>query len=194
MLILLGRFSEDESTEPVITKKNTNPVELTPRLSIDMPVSTSLPPKQCDIRSIIHHIGSTLHVGHYRTDALCNNQWVSFSDDTTVEKNYHDVIHLNRNQKTAYMLMYKESDSDSHVVSKRLRRYIEYDRHESLVILMLTMWRTACLLNHPRKFLNSPSNLISYVLRDGWKENKVATRRDPMIGIVVTNVLPFLDM
>ena len=117
MLILLGRFFVDESLEPVIMKKNTNPVELTARLSIDMPVSTSLPPKQCDIRSIIHHIGNTPHGGHYTTDALQNNQWVSFNDNTTVEKNNHDIIHLNQNQKTAYIMMYKESDFDSHVVS-----------------------------------------------------------------------------
>ena len=77
---------------------------------------------------------------------------------------------------------------------KRRRRYIEYDRQESLVILTLTLWRNACLHNHLEKVEFSPMNLISYILRDGWKENKVAARQDPMIKIVNTNVLPFLDM
>ena len=117
MLIHLGRFNPDKSSEPVITKKNTNPLELTARLSFDMPVSTSLPTEQCDIRSIIHHIGSTVHGGHYTTSALRNNQWVTYDDETTVEKNFLDIIRCNQNQKTAYIMMYKESDSDSHVVS-----------------------------------------------------------------------------
>ena len=117
MLIQLGRFIPDKSSEPVILKKNTNPLELTPRLSFNMPVSTSLPTKQSDIRSIIHHIGSTLHGGHYTTNGLKNNQWVSYNDEKAVEKNYLDIICCNQNQKTAYIMMYKESDSDRHVVS-----------------------------------------------------------------------------
>ena len=117
MLIHLGRFILDKSSKSVITKKNTNSLELTARLSFDMPVSTSLPTKQNDIRSIIHHIGSSIDGGHYTTSALRNNQWVTYDDDTTVEKNFLDIIHCDQNQKTAYIMMYKESDSDSHVVS-----------------------------------------------------------------------------
>ena len=42
---------------------------------------------------------------------------MTYDDERTVEKNFLDIIHCNQNQKTAYIMMYKESDSDSHVVS-----------------------------------------------------------------------------
>ena len=42
---------------------------------------------------------------------------MSFDDKTTVEKNLLEIIGCNHNQKTAYIMMYKEIDSDYHVVS-----------------------------------------------------------------------------
>ena len=88
MLIQLVRFNNDKTSEEVIVEKNTNPFELTPRVSFTMPVNTSHPTKQSEIRLIIHHIGETMNAGHYTTGGLRNHQWMSFDDKTTVDKTY----------------------------------------------------------------------------------------------------------
>ena len=70
MLIQLVCFNNDKTSEEVIVEKNTNPFELTPRISFTMPVNTSLLTKQSKIRLIIHHIGKTMNAGHYTTNSL----------------------------------------------------------------------------------------------------------------------------
>ena len=42
---------------------------------------------------------------------------MSFDDKTTVDKNLLEIIGCNHNQKTTYIMMYKEIDSNRHVVS-----------------------------------------------------------------------------
>jgi len=73
-----------------------------------------------NLRSVIHHIGSTSSCGHYTADALFtpryrgnkvnksakNKQWVNFNDSVTRRIRKHEVLD---SQETAYLLMYELS-------------------------------------------------------------------------------------
>mmetsp|Transcript_15428 Transcript_15428/g.16687 ORF Transcript_15428/g.16687 Transcript_15428/m.16687 type:complete len:206 (+) Transcript_15428:75-692(+) len=80
------------------------------------------------------------------------------------------------------------------IISGEIERVCSwYQQQEPLVQLELVLWKNACLHN----FEILPTGGIdpfNYFLLGGWKENKAASRRDRMISIVITNVLPFLDM
>ena len=117
MLIQLVRFNNDKISEVVNMEKNNNQFELTPRVTLTMPVTTTHPTKHNEIRSIIHHRGETRNKGHYTTDCWRNQQWMSCDDETIADKNFVEMIGCSHNQRTAYILMYKELDSHQHVVS-----------------------------------------------------------------------------
>ena len=117
MLIHLVRFNNDKTSEVVNMEKNNNQLELTPRVTFTMPVTTTHPTKHNEIRSIIHHRGETRNKGHYTTDCWRNQQWMSCDDETIADKNFVEMTGCSHNQKTAYIMMYKELDSHQHVVS-----------------------------------------------------------------------------
>ena len=117
MLIHLVRINNEQTSEVVNMEKNNNQFELTPRVTFTMPVTTSHPTKHNEIRSIIHHMGETRNSGHYTTDGWRNHQWMSFDDETIVDKNFVEIIGCSHNQRTAYIMMYKELASLQHVVS-----------------------------------------------------------------------------
>jgi hypothetical protein len=54
----------------------------------------------------------------------------------------------------------------------------------------MALWKAACILNMPpdQKDL---SNVLSWTYK-GWKTEKVLHRYDPLITIVMTNVIAFL--
>jgi hypothetical protein len=62
---------------------------------------------------------------------------------------------------------------------------------EPIVLLELTLWKRVCLLNAPE---GTPRSTMEYFCGGGWKKEKAAHRCDPMIGTVITNVIPFLDI
>jgi len=80
----------------------------------------------------------------------------------------------------------------------------QYKKQEPIVQVELSLWKMACLLNPPMSNNNTTSNssnnkasddnfdAVDYFVRGGWKKYKSAMRHDPMIGIVMTNILPFL--
>ena len=117
MLIHLVRINNEQTSEVVNMEKNNNQFELTPRVTFTMPVTTSHLTKHNEIRSIIHHMGETRNTGHYTTDGWRNHHWMSFDDKTIVDKNFVEIIGCSHNQRTAYIMMYKEIDSHRHVVS-----------------------------------------------------------------------------
>lgn len=67
-----------------------------------------------------------------------------------------------------------------------------YKQQETLVVLELALWKAACFLNAPA-YVNADS-MLAYFFRDGWKNNKTASRHDPLIGSVIANVLNFLEL
>ena len=81
----------------------------------------------------------------------------------------------------------------------------KYKKYEPIVQFELCLWKAACLRNYPPLLNNNNTNTsnsnsnsstimdpVTYFVRGGWKKTKCASRHDPMIGIVITNVLPFL--
>ena len=82
----------------------------------------------------------------------------------------------------------------------------QYKKQEPIVQVELSLWKMACLLNPSTSNINTKINnkinnnkirddnfdAVDYFVRGGWKKNKPALRHDPMIAIVITNVLPFL--
>ena len=64
-----------------------------------------------------------------------------------------------------------------------------YKHREPIVQLELSLWKMACFTNPPDTMMLDP---VNYFSRGGWKKTKAASRHDPLISIVITNVLPFL--
>ena len=64
-----------------------------------------------------------------------------------------------------------------------------YKHREPIVQLELSLWKMACFISPSDTMMLDP---VNYFFRGGWKKTKVASRHDPLIGIVITNVLPFL--
>ena len=129
ILLHLKRFDVVERSiagtedKELILKKNKVPVDLTTNLSMGKLLSSNqshesaegvgrFPSNEYHLKSIVHHIGNTANSGHYTTDALRTDpedgreQWVSFDDGVTVEKNLERVVQSPKNQRSAYMLLY----------------------------------------------------------------------------------------
>ena len=114
-----------------------------------------------------------------------------------------------------------ENNKQSPKIVAIRERYTQYKKQEPIVQFELSLWKMACLLNPPTLNNNTSSNngsnnkykkqkisnndcssnnnssndkydAVDYFVRGGWKKNKSALRHDSMIGIVMTNVLPFL--
>mmetsp|Transcript_33675 Transcript_33675/g.34165 ORF Transcript_33675/g.34165 Transcript_33675/m.34165 type:complete len:230 (-) Transcript_33675:76-765(-) len=66
---------------------------------------------------------------------------------------------------------------------------LDYERLEPLVILELALWKASCLINPP-KYVDP----INYFARSGWKKTKKTFRHDPLIGIVIPNVISFFTV
>ena len=64
-----------------------------------------------------------------------------------------------------------------------------YKHREPIVQLELSLWKMACFTNPSDTMMLDP---VNYFSRGGWKKTKAASRHDPLIDIVITNVLPFL--
>lgn len=63
------------------------------------------------ICSIIHHLGSTASSGHYTADAVratddTGTKWVHFDDGVATATNKERLLKSDRNQRTAYLLLY----------------------------------------------------------------------------------------
>lgn len=63
-----------------------------------------------------------------------------------------------------------------------------YKQREPIVQVELCLWKAACFLNPPST-MNDP---VNFCFRGGWKKNKMESRYNPMIGIIINNILPFL--
>ena len=67
-----------------------------------------------DLKSVVHHIGGTAASGHYTADAIRVDEskpqnsetWVSFDDGRTSVTSADQVLHNDKSQRTAYMLLY----------------------------------------------------------------------------------------
>jgi ubiquitin C-terminal hydrolase len=65
-----------------------------------------------NLKSVVCHIGSTANSGHYTADAIRVSEskrsatWVSFDDGMTSVTSTEQVIKDEKNQRTAYMLLY----------------------------------------------------------------------------------------
>ena len=64
-----------------------------------------------------------------------------------------------------------------------------YKHREPIVQFELSLWKIACFISPSNTMILDP---VNYFFRGGWKKTKAASRHDPLIGIVITNVLPFL--
>lgn len=70
------------------------------------------------ICSIVHHLGSTASSGHYTTDAVRvtngnESRWVHFDDGVVFPSNKESLLKSDRNQRTAYLLLYSVEASQS---------------------------------------------------------------------------------
>jgi hypothetical protein len=65
-----------------------------------------------DLKSVVCHIGSTANSGHYTADAIRSSEskmsetWVSFDDGMTSLTSTEQVLNDEKNQRTAYILLY----------------------------------------------------------------------------------------
>jgi hypothetical protein len=66
-----------------------------------------------------------------------------------------------------------------------------YMEKEPLVLLELALCKNACLRDPTQDDITA-SDMVHYLLCGGWKKNKLASRHDQLIEIVITNVLQFL--
>jgi len=81
---------------------------------------------------------------------------------------------------------------DADVLEEARILHGKYKKQEQLVVLELTLWKAACILHPPE---NAKHVLALYQFFSGdWKAKKEAMRRDRLIGCVIENVLPFLDL
>ena len=100
----------------------------------------------------------------------------------------------------------ENSKRSQKIFEEIMELYIQYKKQEPIVQVELSLWKMACLLNPPTSTTTKNNNntgsnnkasdhnfdAVDYFVRGGWKKYKSAMRHDPMIGIVITNILPFL--
>jgi len=114
LLLHLKRFivkvSPDYSS--ISYTKNQSPVEFGQVLDFSCETLKELLQKETyEIRSIVHHIGSSASCGHYTCDALKNKEWTRFND-SYVSK----LSNLDSNAATTgYMIMYELQENDDYV-------------------------------------------------------------------------------
>ena len=71
-----------------------------------------------ELKSVVHHIGSTASSGHYTAHSVRHRggqesaQWILFDDGIVTETKLDDVLSSQRSQQSAYMLLYA-CDKDS---------------------------------------------------------------------------------
>lgn len=73
--------------------------------------TTAMRPSRYELCGIVHHLGSTASSGHYtadarREDADGSKIWVSYDDAMTYVAKKERLLRSERNQRTAYMVMY----------------------------------------------------------------------------------------
>lgn len=70
---------------------------------MEIPDKVLLDPQEekYNLKSVVHHIGTTAFSGHYTADALRDDdEWITFDDAQAFESS------PTRNQRTAYMVLY----------------------------------------------------------------------------------------
>jgi hypothetical protein len=73
----------------------------------------------------------------------------------------------------------------------QIRTLVERLKQDTrLVLLELTLWKSACILNPKEPFKDVLSTILW--VSNGWKANKVAMRHHGMVNVVIENVVPFL--
>jgi len=140
---------------------------------------------------------------------------------TTLEKLKNDMVVsrgwlLPKSIETLLVVWFINKERDTKHSRKIYEQIVDlwchkYQKYEPIVQFELCLWKAACLRNYPPLPNNNNTNTnnsnsnnnnnsnnstimdpVTYFVRGGWKKTKCASRHDPMIGIVITNVLPFL--
>ena len=81
------------------------------------------------------------------------------------------------------------SEHSEKIFEEITKLYTLYKHREPIVQFELSLWKMACFTNPSGTMILDP---VNYVFRGGRKKTKAASRHDPLISIVITNILPFL--
>jgi ubiquitin C-terminal hydrolase len=131
LLIHWNRFTIDFTTDNPKVQKNSSPVEFQEYLSLSTLIMGDDTTNTYRLKSVVHHIGSSVDCGHYITDALYihhhhpqqqhrkqrqrkKKQWYRFNDSVVVPITWRDVLGSSTTTNgSAYMLLYELEDTST---------------------------------------------------------------------------------
>lgn len=155
--------------------------------------------RRCNISLIVKDWAS--HVLSEQHQRLYEEECELIATERTLWERRHEAAHLaprvaallrptDQDKVNAHLLRYiMDVHEPLHVVENLLRRFEHSDR---VVLLLLAIWKTACLSNKPNRPLVDVFDVVDF-MTVGWKESKETMRSSNRLCIIGPLVIQYLD-